>query len=136
MGEWTLRQPPPHEHDNPKFHFGGPDDVRVGDQWTCECGTVFEVTKTKYEDDSQRDRGLSLTWEKVVDSPKSPKNGECQFIVSWVGKCKKPTTGHYCTQHAKLKCSICGNPATHDCDATVGAFVCGTPLCDGHSHHH
>lgn len=45
--------------------------------------------------------------------------------------CGKPVEhGRYlCEEHAKAKCSSCGQPATHGCDF-CGQFVCGAPLCD------
>lgn len=55
----------------------------------------------------------------------------CKFDISWVGTCKNPATDTgFCEEHSKVKCSVDGKQATHDCDHT-GQFVCGSPLCDG-----
>lgn len=55
----------------------------------------------------------------------------CNFNKAWIGICKNENVNgkEYCTEHLEIKCSICGEQATHDCDET-GQFVCGTPLCD------
>ena len=36
-------------------------------------------------------------------------------------------------EHLHLKCSSCGNTATHMCEETMG-LVCGAPLCDDCEH--
>lgn len=62
--------------------------------------------------------------------------GECPFVEAWVGKCKKaPEIGElYCDRHKDMKCYRCGAQATSNC-AHAGQFVCGTPMCDIHTHH-
>ena len=48
---------------------------------------------------------------------------------------KATCEGSVCTQHAAVKCCVCGEQATHECDHT-GQFVCGAPLCnncEGHT---
>jgi len=54
----------------------------------------------------------------------------CQFVIAWVGTCKKPTKEgkDYCEKHEKEKCS-CGGQAVTECSATIGPMVCGRPLC-------
>lgn len=63
---------------------------------------------------------------------------KCKFEKCWVGQCKKATIvgEEYCPEHLGMKCFQCKGQATHDCEATMGAFVCGTPMCANHSHHH
>lgn len=63
---------------------------------------------------------------------------QCPFDRAWIGKCKKtPEVGEiFCPEHADMKCGQCGAQATRDCAATIGAFVCGGPLCAEHSHQH
>ena len=54
----------------------------------------------------------------------------CQFIKSWIGQCKKETINgtDYCKKHTGKTC-LCGHQSTHNCERTVGAFVCGMNLC-------
>ncbi|MEK9954773.1 MAG: hypothetical protein VW577_05145 [Pelagibacteraceae bacterium] len=54
----------------------------------------------------------------------------CGFDEAWIGKCKNPKP---CEKHADLKCCVCGESATHNCEET-GQFVCGAPLCDDCEH--
>lgn len=71
-----------------------------------------------------------ISWEKAkVDT-------QCQFDKCWIGRCKDPADASgYCSEHRQAKCS-CGRQATHDCEATIGAFVCGRLLCGRcHCHH-
>jgi hypothetical protein len=74
--------------------------------------------------------------KKEAEKAKARKEG-CQFDVSWVGRCKQPVSGEseYCAKHQGVTCR-CGKQAVRDCDATLGAFVCGTPMCGSCSHHH
>ncbi len=70
-----------------------------------------------------------ISWEKK-------SNQQCEFDKCWVGRCKEPADGSgYCEEHRKAKCQ-CGRQATHDCDATIGAFVCGRLLCGRCRCHH
>jgi hypothetical protein len=58
----------------------------------------------------------------------------CHFDIAWVGKCEALAVDHgMCEEHKDLKCSSCGEPATHSCYET-GQFVCGAPLCDNCEH--
>lgn len=63
-------------------------------------------------------------------------SNKCQFDKAWVGKCGKPVEEgeEYCEEHLGLECDSCGNQATHSCYETMGAFVCGAPLCDDCEH--
>ncbi len=58
----------------------------------------------------------------------------CKYIKAWIGPCSAPVVaeGEQCAEHQK-KCS-CGEPATRDCDETMGPFVCGTPICKNCEH--
>ena len=61
--------------------------------------------------------------------------GNCTFYLAWRGQCKATCEGSVCTQHAAVKCCVCGEQATHEC-AHAGQFVCGAPLCkncEGHT---
>ena len=54
---------------------------------------------------------------------------KCLFIKAWCGRCTKDCgDSGYCEEHGAMKCVVCGEQATHDCDYT-GQFVCGFPLC-------
>lgn len=55
----------------------------------------------------------------------------CKFDKAWIGLCGQPSTdgSGRCLEHAKVKCAVCGNLATRECEHT-GQFVCGVPLCD------
>ena len=55
--------------------------------------------------------------------------GNCTFDLAWRGQCKATCEGSVCTQHAAVKCCVCGEQATHECDHT-GQLVCGAPLCN------
>lgn len=57
--------------------------------------------------------------------------GKCKFDIAWRGNCGKDTLGDsdYCQEHLGVKCSVCGEQATHECSET-SSFVCGTALCD------
>jgi hypothetical protein len=57
---------------------------------------------------------------------------KCQFDKAWIGKCNKETVqgSKYCEEHHDLICIYCGKQATHDCEETMGPFVCGVKLCD------
>jgi hypothetical protein len=54
---------------------------------------------------------------------------KCKFTKAWIGKCNVETENEYCEEHSEMKCSVCGEQATHDCYET-GFLVCGSPLCD------
>lgn len=70
-----------------------------------------------------------ISWEKKTDT-------QCSFDKCWIGRCKEPAdTSGYCAEHRSKKCS-CGRQATHDCEATIGAFVCGRLLCGSCRCHH
>lgn len=57
-------------------------------------------------------------------------NTKCTFDKCWVGRCNQPADASgYCDEHKVLTCG-CGRQATHDCEATMGAFVCGRLLCN------
>jgi len=58
----------------------------------------------------------------------------CNYNLAWVGNCDKPATKNgMCEEHSKVKCSVCGNAATHQCAETNG-LVCGAPLCNDCEH--
>ncbi|MFW6030045.1 MAG: hypothetical protein ACOCRO_07295 [Halanaerobiales bacterium] len=59
----------------------------------------------------------------------------CKFNKAWIGKCNKPTVpgSDFCEEHNNMKCSSCGQQATHECHETFG-LVCGSPLCDKCEH--
>jgi len=70
-----------------------------------------------------------ISWEKAAD-------GQCTFDKCWIGRCKDHADASgYCLEHKAAKCS-CGKQATHDCEATIGAFVCGRLLCGRCRCHH
>lgn len=54
----------------------------------------------------------------------------CNFNQAWIGTCKKDNVegADFCAEHEKIKCSVCGEQANHDCEET-NQFVCGSPLC-------
>lgn len=60
---------------------------------------------------------------------------QCTYVLSWIGQCKAACEGNHCEKHKAVKCTVCGEHATHECDHT-GQFVCGAPLCpncEGHT---
>lgn len=59
----------------------------------------------------------------------------CKFDIAWVGTCTETNTigSEYCKEHTGLKCVVCKERATNDCDETF-QFVCGAPLCDNCEH--
>jgi hypothetical protein len=61
---------------------------------------------------------------------------QCAFVISWVGSCKEEALegSDKCAKHAPLVCDSCGQPATHDCEMTLGPFTCGSPLCNDCEH--
>lgn len=61
----------------------------------------------------------------------------CLFSKAWIGRCNEDALdgGYVCEEHAEKKCS-CGRQAIRDCDATVGAFVCGRLMCGECTHRH
>lgn len=77
---------------------------------------------SKLTDDEKRALGLSMD-EK---SQSRETGGLCGFDEAWIGLCKVPAK--LCTKHQNKRCR-CGGKAIRSCDATIGAFVCGTYLC-------
>jgi hypothetical protein len=58
----------------------------------------------------------------------------CKFNEAWRGQCGKPAVKDgMCEEHANFVCTVCGKPATHNCEET-GQFVCGAMLCDDCEH--
>jgi hypothetical protein len=55
----------------------------------------------------------------------------CGFGLAWREPCENPKP---CSDHAELTCQSCGATATHQCDETMGPFVCGCNLCDDCEH--
>lgn len=53
----------------------------------------------------------------------------CKYEIAWYGKCNADANGDICEKHAKVKCVVCGEQATNECNH-AGQFVCGSPLCD------
>lgn len=60
-----------------------------------------------------------------------PATEKCGFGLAWRSACDNPKP---CAEHAHLKCDSCEQPATHQCDTTMGSFVCGCNLCDDCEH--
>lgn len=58
--------------------------------------------------------------------------GQCCFDRDWMGPCKAAIVAGslYCIKHHNQRCVSCMQQATHSCDITIGAFVCGMYLCD------
>lgn len=75
--------------------------------------------------------------KKLIRSITPSNNTECGFFIAWVGKCKSTDldVNGKCKKHSGIKCVVCGNQATKECDST-GALVCGAPLCDNCKHRH
>lgn len=70
-----------------------------------------------------------ISWEKKTDT-------QCGFDEAWIGRCKEAAdTSGFCAKHRAMKCN-CGRQAIRNCDATIGAFVCGHLTCGRCSHHH
>lgn len=62
-----------------------------------------------------------------------PKSIPCKFEIAWQGRCNKPSTNGWCSEHERLKCTSCGAKATRSCERT-GSLVCGASLCDTCQH--
>lgn len=62
-----------------------------------------------------------------------PDSKPCEFDKAWQGKCRKPSTNGWCSEHEDLKCVSCGERAVKECDHT-GSFVCGANLCASCQH--
>lgn len=154
-GKWVRRD----DSSGPMSTGGYPfptDDLRLATQWTSIDGAL------KYKGTCKEPWTLHMLTMSTIEIPITPameakatgdtefieflrlkrKYGEydeqCPFIKSWVGKCKvEPEIGElYCPTHKDAKCGTCGAQATHDCEATIGAFVCGGMLCAEHRHSH
>lgn len=56
---------------------------------------------------------------------------KCTYDKAWIGKCNVeiPDDKCACPEHEVIKCCVCGEQATGECDHTA-QFVCGFPLCD------
>jgi hypothetical protein len=55
---------------------------------------------------------------------------KCKFDRAWIGACGAECGEEtYCLAHRKVKCTVCGEQATHECPE-AGSLVCGYPLCD------
>lgn len=77
----------------------------------------------------KQERGtIRIAWEKV--------DKQCGFDIAWVGRCKESadSTG-FCADHQTRKCT-CGKQAVRECEATIGAFVCGHLTCGKCRHQH
>jgi hypothetical protein len=60
---------------------------------------------------------------------------QCKFQDGWAGQCKNDAEeSGFCEKHKDVKCSSCGEHATHSCSETMGPLVCGEPLCDNCEH--
>lgn len=58
----------------------------------------------------------------------------CNYNLAWRGDCPKEAVKEgKCAEHADVKCTVCGSPATHQCAETAG-LVCGAPLCNDCEH--
>lgn len=64
---------------------------------------------------------------------KKPELEVCNFNEAWIGRCKN---NRPCFKHMDYVCQTCGAPAEYNCDATIGAFVCGARFCNKHGHLH
>lgn len=94
--------------------------------WCMLC-----VLKKQLEHAEERAREvprLRREIQEFLDEEGNKGQEECVFSKAWVGKCRKPAINGLCEEHAGEKCR-CGAQAYRTCDATIGAFVCGRPLC-------
>jgi hypothetical protein len=85
----------------------------------------YRITK----DQGPKKNLTKISWEQKLDT-------QCGFDIAWVGRCKEPadTTG-FCEKHKLEKCR-CGRQAVRECEATIGAFVCGHLTCGTCTHYH
>jgi len=101
---------------------------------------MFLINETENEIlDSIKEKLTPKEYEYITKyiptKDKTKKSEKCCFVKSWVGNCNEHSNTtingkHFCKKHSQLKCSKCGKQATHDCEQTIGSFVCGTLLCD------
>lgn len=54
----------------------------------------------------------------------------CGFIPAFLDRCTNEVP---CPKHSHLECCVCKEPATHECDTSMG-LCCGCPLCDNCEH--
>lgn len=57
----------------------------------------------------------------------------CQYNKPWQGKCGKPSTNGWCSEHEELRCVSCGEKATRGCSHAI-SLVCEATLCDACQH--
>ena len=64
-----------------------------------------------------------------------PHQKKCKFDKAWIGQCNHIINeiNDYCLEHRELKCEVCGEQATHECEETF-QLVCGALLCDNCTH--
>ena len=54
---------------------------------------------------------------------------KCEWTEPWSGSCSRECEGHFCDEHAKLKCRVCGKQAVGRCPSS-SSLMCGEPLCE------
>lgn len=102
--------------------------------------TDIQIIQASHEDDCKcKDNGrfpyslseLESDYDNVVEKVDKEKK-TCSYSLAWRGPCGKDVVPgeDYCQEHIDKKCSVCGCQATRECDHTMGAFVCGSALCD------
>jgi hypothetical protein len=65
--------------------------------------------------------------------------GLCRFNEAWRGRCNKPSVNEartLCEDHLGVMCrgKDCHRHAVMTCSQTMGAFVCGMPVCKKHEY--
>ncbi len=54
---------------------------------------------------------------------------KCEWTEPWAGSCSRECEGHFCDEHSKHKCRVCGKQAVGRCPS-ASSLVCGEPLCE------
>jgi hypothetical protein len=61
-GRWTKRKVDEHKCLKPSFNR----DIQVGDEWACDCGTVYVVTKVDRGYDQRENEYYGrFTWQVI-----------------------------------------------------------------------
>jgi hypothetical protein len=98
--------------------YGQGKDIPTVRPWRFSCWKCYES------------KGRAADEERAAEIDAAfMAAGRCAFIRAYVGRCGDPMP---CAKHV-IRCSSCGAPATHECDAS-GSLVCGMPLCNDCEH--
>lgn len=92
------------------------------------------MTKEQLEaEKAQKIAQIEQEYNQKIEDLESDK---CNWQIAWYGRCNsKVITKGFCKKHINLKCCVCGQDATNECEY-AGSLICGAPLCDKCEHTH